>query len=114
MEYARGPSFHLGCAHLTYSKDSDFGVEPIPPGHAQHVRQVQAEVNQPTARGGQVGFGEEGADEETLHDGGSSKCRQEEKHNAGVAVRQDVPPLDIRGRKISCHVSESILKYSRK
>lgn len=65
----------------THSKNSDFGVETISPGHAQHVRQVKSKVYESTASRGQVGFGKEGADEEALHDSGSSKRRQEEKHN---------------------------------
>lgn len=71
---------------LTYSKDSDFSVEAISPGHTQYIRQVQTKIYQPPTRSSKVSFREEGADEETLHDGGSSKCHQEEKHNTRVTV----------------------------
>lgn len=75
------------------------GVEVVSPGHTQYVGQVETKVYKPPTRSSQVGFGEEGADEETLHDGGGGKRRQEEKYNRWVAVRQDVPPLDIRRGK---------------
>lgn len=73
-----------------------FGVEVISPRHTQHIRQVQTEVYQPPTGCSKVGFGEEGADEETLHDGCSGKGHQEEEHHKRVAVRQDVAPLRIR------------------
>lgn len=82
----------------THGEDSDFSVEPISPGNAQHVGQVQSEVYESATGRGQVGFGKEGADEETLHDGGSGKRRQEEKHHRRVAVRQDVAPLGEKGK----------------
>lgn len=88
------------CYADTHSKDSDFGVESISPGHAQHVGQVQSKVYEPTASCGQVGFGKESADEETLHDGGSGKRREEEKHHRRVAVRQDVAPLGKKRRRV--------------
>ena len=75
------------------------GVEPVSPGHTQNVRQVKPEVDQPSARSSQVGFGEEGADEETLHDGGGGERRQEEEHDRWVAVGQDVPPLESKDVK---------------
>lgn len=83
-------------SHFTYSEDSKFGVEAISPCHTQHVGQVQTKVYKPPTCSRKVGFGEEGADEETLHDGGSGKCRQKEKYNRWVAVRQDVAPLQMR------------------
>lgn len=76
-----------------------FGVEAVSPGHTQYVGQVEAKVYKPPTCSSQVGFGEEGADEETLHDGGGGKRRQEEKHHRWVAVWEDVPPLEIRWRK---------------
>lgn len=39
------------------------------PGNTQHVGQVEGEVYNATAGSCQVGTGEQGADEETLHDG---------------------------------------------
>lgn len=71
-------------------------VEAVPPGHTQHIRQVQPKVDEAPTSSSQVSFGEEGADEETLHDRRSGKRRQEEKHNRRVAVRQDVSPLRKR------------------
>lgn len=65
----------------------------VPPGYTQDVGQVEAKVDKaPTGRS-QVGFREEGTDEETLHDGGSGKRSQEEEDNGWVAVWQDVTPL---------------------
>lgn len=80
--------------YFTYSEDSVGGGEPVSPSYTQYVRQVKAEVDQPSTCSGQVGFREERTDEEALHDGGGGKRRQEEKHNSWVAVWQNVPPLE--------------------
>ena len=69
-------------------------VEVVSPGNTEYIGQVEAKVYEPPTGGSQVGFGEEGADEETLHDGGSGKCSEEEKDNSWVAIWQDVPPLE--------------------
>lgn len=69
------------------------GREVISPGDTQHIGQVEAEVDEPSTGSSQVGFGEKGADEETLHDGGGGKRHEEKKDDSGVAVRQNIPPL---------------------
>lgn len=86
------------CTHncLTHSEDSVGGVEAVSPGYTQYVWQVKPEVDQSSTRSSQVGFREEGTDEETLHDGSGGERCQEEKHNSWVAVRQDVPTLKRR------------------
>lgn len=68
-------------------------VEVVSPGDTQDVRQVESEVDESPAGSWQVGLWKEGADEETLHDGGGGKSCEEEKNNGWVAVRQDVAPL---------------------
>ena len=72
----------------------------VSPGHTQHIGQVEGEVDEASAGGCQVGPGEEGADEETLHDGGRSEGRQEEEHHSRGAVGQDVPPLEEENNTI--------------
>lgn len=72
---------------ITHSKDSVSGLEVVSPGHTQYVGQVEAKVYDPPTGSSQVGLGEEGANEETLHDCGSGKRREEEKYNSRVAVR---------------------------
>lgn len=92
---------HFDCIHnyFTHSEHSVGGVEAVSPGHTQYVGQVKAKVYKPPTCSSKVCFGEEGADEEALHDGGGGKRRQEEKYNRRVAVRQNVPPLEIRQRE---------------
>lgn len=75
------------------------GVEVVSPGHTQYIGQVEAKVYKPPTCSSQVGFGEEGADEETLHDGGGGKRHQEEKYDRWLAVWQDITPLEIRQRE---------------
>lgn len=72
-----------------------FGSEAhvVLPGHAQHVGQVEREVDDAPAGGRQVGAGEERADEEALHDGHHAEGAQEEEDHAGVAVGQQVAHL---------------------
>lgn len=77
----------------------DLGAEPdvVLPGHAEDVRQVQGEVDDSSAGGGQIGSRKRRTEEKALHDGHHGKGRQEEEDHAGVAVRQQVSFL--RGRE---------------
>lgn len=61
-------------------------IEVVSPGATQHIRQIEAEVNEASAGSSQVGLREEGTDEETLHDGGGGKRQEEEEDNNWVAV----------------------------
>lgn len=97
--YTTRKLFTSADVRCTHCKDSVYSVEVISPGHAQNIGKVEAEVDEPPAGSSQVGLGEESTDEETLHDGGSGKRRQEEKDHGWVAVWQDVPPLEMRRRK---------------
>lgn len=69
------------------------GSEVVSPGDTEDVGQIEAEVYESPTGSSQVGFGEEGTDKETLHDGSCGKRREEEKDNRWVAVWQDVTPL---------------------
>lgn len=57
------------------------------------MRQVEGEVDDAAAGGGQVGLVEEDAHEETLHDGGHGEGQQEEEDQDGVAVIQNLSSL---------------------
>lgn len=71
-----------------------YGFQVVSPGNTQYIGQVEAEVYESPTGSSQVGFGEECADQKTLHDGGGGKCHEEEKDNCRVAVRQDITPLE--------------------
>lgn len=71
-----------------------YGFEVVSPGNTQYIGQVEAKVYEPPTGSSQVGFGEKGTDQETLHDGSGGKCHEEEKDNSRVAVWQDVTPLE--------------------
>ena len=59
-----------------------------------HVGQVEREVDDASAGRRQVGARKHRADQEALHDGRRGERRQEEEDHRGVAVRQDIPPLE--------------------
>lgn len=77
----------------TYSKDFGSEAYVVLPGHAEHVRQVEREVDDSAARRRQVSAGERRAEQETLHDGDHGEGSQEEEDHAGVTVGQQVPLL---------------------
>ena len=77
----------------TYSKHFGSEADVVLPGHAEHIGQVQREVDDPPAGGRQVSPGEHGADQEALHDGHHGEGAQEEEDHPGVAVGQKVPFL---------------------
>lgn len=85
--------------YFTHSEDSVCGGEVVSPGNTQYIGQIEAKVYEPPTGSSQVGFGEEGTNEETLHDGGSGKRHEEEKDNRRVAVWQNVPPLEEKKDK---------------
>lgn len=76
------------------------GIKVVSPGHTQYVRQIEDEVDEPSTGGSKVGLGEEGTDEETLHDSRSGERHEEKEDNSGVAVRQYDTPLGKRERRI--------------
>lgn len=82
-----------GAAPGSHHEDADREGDVVAPGDAQHVGQVQREVDDATACRGQVGTGEEGADEEALADGGHREGAEEEEDDCWVAVGQDVSQL---------------------
>lgn len=73
----------------------------FPPGHTEHIGQVEREVDEASAGCCQIGTREERADEEAQHDCGCSKGDQEEEDHCRVAVGQDIAQL--KGRKQSIH-----------
>lgn len=77
----------------TYHKDFEREAHMFLPCRAQDVGQVHCEVHDAPTCSRQVGSGEEGADEEALHDGHHSKHKQEDEHHTGVTVGQQVPKL---------------------
>lgn len=78
------------------------GVEVVSPGHTKCIRQVEAKVYEASTSICQVGFREESADEETLHDGGCGIRHQEEEYNSCIAVWKDITPLAKKHRKRNC------------
>lgn len=65
----------------------------FPPGHTEHVGQIEREVDETSAGCCQIGTREERADEEAQHNCGCSKSGQEEENHSGVTVGQDVSQL---------------------
>lgn len=53
------------------------------------MRQVEGEVEDTTAGCSQTGPGEEGAEQETLHDRSGGESQQEQKEDERVAIMQD-------------------------
>ena len=76
-----------------HSDDFDSIANVVLPGDTEHVGQVEGEVDDSPAGGGQVCSGERSADEETLHDGDDCVGSQEEEDDARVTVRQQVSLL---------------------
>ena len=70
----------------THSKDLELRGETVPPGHTEHIGQVEGEIYEPPAGGCQVRAWEEGADQEALHDGGRGKGSQEDEDHHGITV----------------------------
>ena len=62
----------------------------------EHVRQVGDKEDDASTRGRQVGAREEHADQETHHDGGEHEHDQEHEDDDGVAVLQQLSPLEQR------------------
>lgn len=77
----------------SYSKDFGPKADVVLPGNAEHVGQVEGEVDDSSTGSGQVSAGKRRAEQETLHDGYHSEGAQEEEDHAGVAVGQQVPLL---------------------
>lgn len=84
-----------GAAMAAHHKDTEWEGDVVTPGDAQHVGQVEGEVDDAAASRGQVGAGEEGADEEALADGGHREGAEEEEDDGRVTVGQDVSQLQI-------------------
>lgn len=76
----------------------EVGCHPVLPGEAEDVRQVKGEVDDTTAGRCQAGSGEEGAEQEALHDGSGGEGQQEQEEDEGVAVMQDPPMLKPKRR----------------
>lgn len=70
----------------TYGGELRVLGDAILPGKAEDVGQIEGEVNDAAAGGRQVGFVEEHAHQETLHDGGDGESQQEEEDEDGVTV----------------------------
>lgn len=76
-----------------YSEDFRPEADVLFPGNAEHVWQVEGEVDDSSTGGGEVGTGKCRAEQEALHDGHHTEGPQEEEDDAGVAVGQEVPHL---------------------
>ena len=77
----------------THHKKFGSKADVVLPGNTQHVGQVESEVDDAPAGRCQVGTREQGADEETLHDGYHAERPQEQEHDTWVTVRQQVAHL---------------------
>lgn len=66
----------------------------VPPGHTQHVGQVQGEVDDATACCCQVCSREQRADQEALQDGRRGEGRQEKEDHCRVTVGQNISSLE--------------------
>lgn len=60
--------------------------QAVLPDKADNVGQVQGEVDDSTAGSCQIRFGEEGAEQETLHYGGCGERQEEQKEEEWTAV----------------------------
>ena len=78
---------------IPYRQNLQVETHDLPPGVAEHVRQVEDEVEEAPTRSGQVGFGEEDADEEALSDSGEAEDQQEDEDHRGVAVLEHLTVL---------------------
>ena len=89
------------CVCVRETHHDDFGGEAhvLLPGDTQHVGQVECEVDDPSTSSGQVGAGEYGADEETLHDGYHGEGTQEQEDHSWVTVGQEITRLTREGEK---------------
>lgn len=65
----------------------------FPPGHTEHIGQVEREVDEAPTGCCQIGTREECTDEEAQHDRGCSKGGQEEEDHCRVTVGQDIAQL---------------------
>jgi len=83
-----------GSSLKTHRKDLEGEADIVLPGNTQHIRQVQREIDNAPTGSCQVGPGEHSTDEEALEDGHNTEDREENKHHARVAVRQQIPHLE--------------------
>lgn len=92
-------------SHLQVSRHA------VLPGEAENVWQVEGEVDDPTTGCGQAGPGEEGAEQEALHDRSSGEGQQEQEEDEWIAVMEDpsmLKPKRPSESVISTHVQGTI------
>lgn len=56
------------------------------PGEAENMWQVEGQVDEATAGCSQTGLGEEGAEQEALHDGRNGESQQEQEEDEWIAI----------------------------
>lgn len=95
-----------------YCQDLQISSQTVLPDKADDVGQVQGEVDDSTAGSCQICFGEEGAEQETLHYGGCGECQQEQKEQNWIAIMQHLSMLQAKGKQKNLQVL--LLSASRK
>lgn len=71
-------------------------AQDIPPGVAQHMRQVEEEIDETPTGGRQVRPREKHTYEKALHDSGHAEDQQEDKDHRRVTVSQNLSVLQER------------------
>lgn len=78
---------------MPYCHNLQFYSHAVLPSKADDVGQIEGEVDDSAAGSCQVSFGEEGAEQETLHDGGCGERQQKQKEDEGIAVVKHLATL---------------------
>lgn len=89
----------------------EVSCHPVLPGETENVWQVEGEVDDATAGCCQAGPGEEGAEQEALHDRSRGESRQEQEEDEWIAVMQDpsmLKPNRPSESVLSTHVQGTI------
>lgn len=75
-----------GESKVPHHSHLEIGRHSVLPGEAENVRQVKGEVDDTTAGCCQAGSGEEGAEQEALHDRSGGESQQEQEEDEWVAI----------------------------
>lgn len=71
---------------MPYRCSLQLNSQAVLPGKADDMGQIQSEVDDSTAGSCQISLGEEGAEQEALHDAGCAEGQQEQKEEVWIAV----------------------------
>ena len=94
---------------VPYHSHLHVGCNSVLPSEAENVWQVEGEVDDTTAGCCQTGPGEEGAEQEALHDRSNGESQQEQEEDERIAVMQDPSMLKPKWpleSVISIHIQE--------